>query len=70
MEKPGKTVDFYSEPEAGRKRGQSLSTQRDEEHADAHEDHVGRLCGLASSGAEMKEDGELPERVRSAPANT
>ena len=40
---------FLSQPE--RERRQIVCAQRDEEHSRAHEDHVGRLCGLTPGGA-------------------
>src|SRR6266446_3478641 len=43
----GPNSRFLSQPESGRERRQIVSAQRDEEHSHAHEDHVGRLCGLA-----------------------
>jgi hypothetical protein len=55
---------FLPQLEPGRKRRQILSPQRDEEHSRAHQDHLGRLCGLAPRGREMKADGELPDRVK------
>jgi len=47
----GPNSRFLSQPEPGRERRQIVSAQRDEEHSRAHEDHVGRLCGLAPGGA-------------------
>src|SRR5216683_4145081 len=47
----GPNGGFLSQPEPGRERRQIVSAQRDEEHSRAHEDHVGRLCGLAPGSA-------------------
>src|SRR5450432_722339 len=47
----GSNGRFLSEPEPGRERRQIVSAQRNEEHSSAHEDHLGRLCGLAPGGA-------------------
>ena len=47
----GPNSRFLSQPEPGRERRQIVSAQRDEEHSRAHEDHVGRLCGLTPGGA-------------------
>ena len=61
----GPNSRFLSQPEPGRERRQIVSAQCDEEQSRAHQDHVGRLCGLAPGGVrEMKEDGELPSRVK------
>jgi transposase-like protein len=49
--KAGQTVDFFSQPEPGCERRQIISAQRKEEHSRTHEDHIGRLCGLAPGGA-------------------
>src|SRR5450432_1977764 len=42
---------FLSEPEPGCERRQIVSAQCNEEYSRAHEDHIGRLCGLAPGGA-------------------
>src|SRR4029077_15231953 len=42
---------FLSQPEPRCECRQIVSTQRREEHSRAHEDHLGRLCSLASGGA-------------------
>src|SRR5579864_1899993 len=55
----GPTHRFLSQREPGRKHRQIVSPQCDEENSRAHEDHVGRLCGLAP-GSARDEDGELP----------
>jgi hypothetical protein len=47
----GPNSRFLSQPEPGRERRQIISAQRDEEHSRAHEDQVGRLCGLAPGSA-------------------
>src|SRR5437867_6032551 len=51
VDKAGLTVDFFLSRNRGRERRQIVSAQCDEEHSRAHEDHVGRLCGLAPGGA-------------------
>jgi hypothetical protein len=51
VDKRGPNGRFLSQPEPGRKRRQIVSPQRDEEYSCAHEDHVGRLCGLAPGSA-------------------
>src|SRR5437879_7088 len=42
---------LLSQPEPGRERRQIVSTQRNEEHSRANEDHIGCLCSLAPGGA-------------------
>jgi hypothetical protein len=50
VDKASQTVDFYLSRNRDVKAGPSF-LQRHAEHGRAHEDHGGRLCGLASGGA-------------------
>ena len=50
VDKAGQTVDFFLSPNRD-VNAASVSAQRHEEHSRAHEDQVGRLCGLAPGSA-------------------
>jgi hypothetical protein len=51
VDKAGQTVDFFLSRNRDVNAAKSFSAQRDEEHSRAHEDQVGRLCGLAPGSA-------------------
>jgi transposase-like protein len=55
---------FLSQPEPRRERRQIVSAQRSEEHSRAYENHIGRVCASHRAVREMREDGELPCRVK------
>ena len=48
----------------GRERRQIVSPQRHEEHSRAHQDHVDAYAASHRAVRQMKEDGELPRRVK------
>jgi hypothetical protein len=55
---------FLSQPEPGRERRQIVSAQRDEEHSRAHEITLDAYAASHRAVRAMKEDGELPGRVK------
>src|SRR5216684_1829802 len=55
---------FLSQPEPGRKRRQIVAAQRDEEHSCADKITVDAYAASHRAVREMKEDGELPRRVK------
>jgi hypothetical protein len=57
VDKAGRTVDFFLSRNSRCECGKGLSPGCDEEHASADEDHVGRLCGIASRSAGNEGDG-------------
>ena len=60
----GPNSRFLSEPEPGRDRRQIVSAQRDEEHSCAHEITLDTYAASHRAVREMKEDAELPGRVK------
>src|SRR5215469_10779826 len=54
------------QPKPERKRRQIVSPQCDEEPAHTHQDHTGRLCGVASRTARDERDRRTSARSKSA----